>query len=720
MHRVQVTARMTAWTTAESEGGQVVRDATGESVGAPRGRLSLAARVGVAAGSGMITAALLTIVALLTIATSTSAGGDVRRLDDARIQNAPVISSFESLQRGTSASEVRQGLVASVGAAAARVDDLIRGMVPDVTRAQVLESDRAYLLSITDDQPRGEDGLVETAVTVRRSLADQMDSLRRQRADDLGHSRVVGISLALVVLVIGAVATLLLTRSAVSAVGNSMRSIGRSMRRFGDGDLDSRAPTGDDEIGLVGRSFNHVADKIAGDIRFLRERSERGEQLRVVSDALDLADDLDGIFRVTQHSMSILATGVPMELMTVSSTGRLVTEAVNPSADPPGCPVVDVNGCVALRRGQTSIFPSSEDLNSCPHLRNRPGGACSAVCIPVNFGGELLGVMHSTGPDRDPLPPEEVARVSTMVNVVGARLGAVRQLESTRLEASTDGLTGVANRRMLEASLWRLLREGQSFVLVVADIDWFKRLNDKFGHEVGDRALQLFARVLEQNVRDHDIVARYGGEEFVLVYPELSVKTSLEVMDRIRQAVERAQVDAEHDPFTVSFGVTHSSVAATPDQIIRVADAGLLRAKELGRNRVIFADIDLATEVFGPNGLVTDPVPDVRSDRDAPALDLTLKALPPSPPALPESPPVVTPRAPAPGTPSGTSPRPPEARPMPPPLPPPGPPPLPHHLRGRARTSPAPRPDRESTDDLPIEPTSAPTVLPGPPPPRRR
>ena len=175
----------------------------------------------------------------------------------------------------------------------------------------------------------------------------------------------------------------------------------------------------------------------------------------------------------------------------------------------------------------------------------------------------------------------------------------MRTLESTRLEASTDGLTGLANRRMVEARVAELLRGGVGFSLAVADLDNFKQLNDVYGHETGDRALQSFAKVLEDNVRGHDVVARYGGEEFVLVYPELSVKQAMEVIERIRLAVERAVAGQGLPSFTCSFGVTHSSVAETPDAIIRVADAGLLMAKDLGRNRVVFADNELAAEVFG-------------------------------------------------------------------------------------------------------------------------
>ena len=143
---------------------------------------------------------------------------------------------------------------------------------------------------------------------------------------------------------------------------------------------------------------------------------------------------------------------------------------------------------------------------------------------------------------------------------------------------------------------------GEAGYTAVADVDLFKTLNDNYGHETGDRALQLFAKVLEDNVRGHDVVARYGGEEFVLVYPELTVKKAMEVIERIRLALEKAIEAAGLPPFTCSFGVTHSSSADTVDGIIRIADAGLLQAKDLGRNRVVFADLDLAAEVFGSGG----------------------------------------------------------------------------------------------------------------------
>ena len=122
----------------------------------------------------------------------------------------------------------------------------------------------------------------------------------------------------------------------------------------------------------------------------------------------------------------------------------------------------------------------------------------------------------------------------------GTRFSALRTLESSRHEASTDGLTGLPNRRTLETQIGELFERDTPFVMVLADLDRFKLLNDNYGHEVGDRALQLFAGVLRDSVRANDVVARLGGEEFVLVYPTMSVEISIEAIDRVRTALAPA------------------------------------------------------------------------------------------------------------------------------------------------------------------------------------
>jgi diguanylate cyclase (GGDEF)-like protein len=260
-----------------------------------------------------------------------------------------------------------------------------------------------------------------------------------------------------------------------------------------------------------------------------------------------------------------------------------------------------------------AVFDSSESINACPKLRDRPGGPCSAVCVPVTVAARQVGVLHTTGPDGVPAAHEVVEQLVSLSTSAGNRLSALRTLESSRQEASTDGLTGLPNRRTLEAEVAELIERSTPFVMVLADLDKFKKLNDNFGHEVGDKALQLFAGVLRDNVRGNDVVARLGGEEFVLVYPNMSVEISIEAIDRLRLALARTVGASTIPPFTCSFGIAHSSVGGDGDAVLRVADAGLLQAKELGGDQAVFADEELAARVFADDASTR---PSVADDRD--------------------------------------------------------------------------------------------------------
>lgn len=245
------------------------------------------------------------------------------------------------------------------------------------------------------------------------------------------------------------------------------------------------------------------------------------------------------------------------------------------------------------------VFDSSESMNSCPMLRGRPSGPVSAVCVPMTFNSKGLGVVHVAAPNR--LPPDSRTRdqLIDLANQAATHIGTLRTLEVTRQQASTDGLTGLVNRRVVEMQVGQLLSQGVPFVMVLADLDRFKSINDRFGHEVGDRALQSFAAMLVANVRDADVVARLGGEEFLIICPELSVSASMEALERLQLALAKIVGTDDIPLFTASFGVTHSSVGDAFPDIVRIADAGLLMAKQRGRNQAVYATPALAEEVFG-------------------------------------------------------------------------------------------------------------------------
>ena len=177
------------------------------------------------------------------------------------------------------------------------------------------------------------------------------------------------------------------------------------------------------------------------------------------------------------------------------------------------------------------------------------------------------------------------------------RLALSRALEEHRALASRDALTGLLNRRsmleLLELEQRRCVRGQRSMALAVLDIDHFKRINDNYGHAVGDRALQAFAHTVRYTVRGGDVLARWGGEEFVLLLGDVNDNAALSLLQRIGQAVSQAVVaDApEGLRMTVSTGLTVHLPGESVEATLERADQALYRAKHQGRNCVVLADL---------------------------------------------------------------------------------------------------------------------------------
>jgi two-component system, cell cycle response regulator len=170
----------------------------------------------------------------------------------------------------------------------------------------------------------------------------------------------------------------------------------------------------------------------------------------------------------------------------------------------------------------------------------------------------------------------------------------LQQREAQILAASlTDPLTGVGNRRRLEQALAveanRAERTGGGLCAAMADLDRFKRVNDTYGHEAGDKVLAAFGDVLRRRTREIDIAARFGGEEFVVLMPATNLRDAIAIAERIRAAVAELRIEPMPESITVSFGVAERVAGEPGDALLRRADAALYEAKRLGRNRVMAA-----------------------------------------------------------------------------------------------------------------------------------
>ena len=275
--------------------------------------------------------------------------------------------------------------------------------------------------------------------------------------------------------------------------------------------------------------------------------------------------------------------------------------SASPTGAPPNCCVDSPDHCPAARRAQVQRFPDSEELDACPKLRGRPEGAVSAMCVPVSIMGRSVGVIHVTGTQHTAFPENTVQDLETLAKLSGARIGLLRVMAETQLQATTDSLTGLLNRRSFEHRVAAIRREVPNVVIAMADLDHFKLLNDSYGHETGDRALRLFAQVLRESLRAQDLVCRHGGEEFSIAIPDCGIDTAREIFDASRVRLEAAMTVAGLPKFTVSFGVVEADPKDDLPTTISRADAALFQAKREGRDRVIVLDA-LGHEIPAPSG----------------------------------------------------------------------------------------------------------------------
>lgn len=251
---------------------------------------------------------------------------------------------------------------------------------------------------------------------------------------------------------------------------------------------------------------------------------------------------------------------------------------------------------VVIETGKPYHLPETwkvyNNFNFPPHDHIR-----SWLGVPLIAQEKTIGLLAIDSSEANHFTEENISIAMEFASQVAVALENARLFKETQTQAITDALTGVYNRRGLlqlgEFELRRARRINRPFCAMIFDIDHFKRVNDHYGHKIGDQLLQKLADRCQKTSRTVDLISRYGGEEFVILLPETNLESAARVAERLRQLImnDPFETDAGSIRITISVGVAESKDTDTLHTLIERADVALYKAKNAGRNRVIFDEL---------------------------------------------------------------------------------------------------------------------------------
>ncbi|MEO7200103.1 MAG: diguanylate cyclase [Dokdonella sp.] len=319
----------------------------------------------------------------------------------------------------------------------------------------------------------------------------------------------------------------------------------------------------------------------------LRQLSDLGEMLqgcRSVEEAIEgLSSSLDQLLPNCSGSLNLIRT-----------SQNLVEEVVRwGSASTTDDLFFTPDECWALRRGRPHPPPETSAPLACKHIQH-DASELEQLCVPMLAQGEILGVLTLSAPAITNSTREVAFAAAEQISLAIANL---RLQETLRRQSLRDPLTGLFNRRYLEASLEReVLRANRrqlGMAVLMLDIDHFKRFNDTHGHEAGDALLAQFGPLLSGMIRSEDVACRYGGEEFTVVMQQVDAVQAMARAEAICAAVRTLAV--QHRGITLEHISVSIGIALLPDhgsttaELMRSADTALYAAKHAGRDRVCMA-----------------------------------------------------------------------------------------------------------------------------------
>jgi len=237
---------------------------------------------------------------------------------------------------------------------------------------------------------------------------------------------------------------------------------------------------------------------------------------------------------------------------------------------------------------KTSIKENNVEKN--PYYKKINAKVNSEICVPIIIDEQVYGVLDVQSDEIDAFDEQDLNSLEIISRHLAVSIKKISLIEKLHQQAITDPLTNLANRRqfnyVLRREINRAIRMQRALSLIILDLDYFKNVNDRYGHLIGDQVLIRISKILLANARAMDLVSRIGGDEFAIILPEVDGNQAVNICERIRTLLAKTFIEPI-GYITASFGISSfSELIHSPDEFITQADNAMYQAKKAGRNRI--------------------------------------------------------------------------------------------------------------------------------------
>lgn len=417
---------------------------------------------------------------------------------------------------------------------------------------------------------------------------DRAESSERARAAEDLMRRTLLLGLGLGVLVAGVL--LFLARVVTRLIAQPVKQLIAAAEQVSRGEFDpSLPPPAENELGDLSLSFSRMT------LALQHEREEIAA-LNKFSEAVTQCTAEPEVYEHVLHSLKERFQPEQAIIFILKSSENFLEAVASLNPLPESLrawPMIEEpHNCKAVRLGRRFRVNDVAAEPLCPARFASPTQG-SYYCGPLIAGGVIIGAVRLEGP-KDCWLPERESLVESYLSGAATALANLRHLQKMKRQANVDELTGLYNRRFLEDYARKLIaiasRKETPLGVIMLDLDHFKDLNDRYGHEAGDRVLRQFSKTVTQAMRQTNLAVRYGGEEFLVLLPDTDSQACFRVAERIREAVAGMAIPSGGDkalpPMTVSLGIAvYPEHGKDLEELLKASDKALYESKRGGRNR---------------------------------------------------------------------------------------------------------------------------------------